>query len=96
LEIPDLPEEYTFAWNAFFELNAGRTSNGYGPNPLSFVEIHAFMALTGTVLLPYEIRGIKLVDAVFMKATTELTKASQATKRASQETPTRKTTPTRR
>jgi hypothetical protein len=80
LFLPDFPEEYTFAWQAFFDLSPCRASNGFGVSPISYLEMDAYIRLTGKVLLPYEINGINIIDACFLKAQENLRKASQKTK----------------
>lgn len=81
LHLPDFPEEYTFAWASFFELNQSRSSNGFGVNPISFTEIEAYLRLTGKVLLPYEINGINTIDSCFLKAQSDLHKSAQKAKK---------------
>jgi hypothetical protein len=96
LNIPEMPEEYLSAWAAWSNLNSSRTSNGFSLNPISFTEISAYITLTQTLLLPYEIKGIKTIDSVFLKVHSDLSKASQASKAANKETTTRKSAPPRR
>ena len=47
-------------------MSSGRTSNGFGPNPLSFCEIRAWCDLTGSELAPYEVVLIKKLDRVYL------------------------------
>lgn len=81
LYLPDFPEEYTFAWSSFFDLNNCRGSNGFGVNPISFSEIEAYTRLTGKVLLPYEINAINIIDSCFLKAQNDLHKSAQKAKK---------------
>ncbi len=81
LHLPDFPDEYTFAWEAFFDLNQCRSSNGFGVNPISYTEIDAYTRLTGKVLLPYEINGINIIDSCFLKAQNDLHKSAQKAKK---------------
>ena len=83
LNIPSMPEEFTFAWGSFFDLQATRGSNGFSPNPLTYLEIEAYIRLSGRVLLPYEIRAIKVIDSAFLNAQADLAKAARAAKDAS-------------
>lgn len=57
-------------WEFFNELQTGRTSNGFGPNPLSFSEIESWARLTGRKVAPWEVRAIKQVDAVYLETLT--------------------------
>ena len=66
LEVGIPPQaQRVFGW--FCELNQGRTSNGFGANPLSFVEISAWCSLRGVTLRPLELRLIKAIDMAFLK-----------------------------
>jgi hypothetical protein len=91
LDMPPMPEEFTFAWGSFFDLQATRSSNGFSHNPLSYIEIEAYIRLSGRVLLPYEIRAIKVVDTAFLNTQADLAKAARAAKDASKKSD---TTPT--
>jgi hypothetical protein len=66
--MPDLPivGEHVFDW--FWELSAGRGSNGFGPSPLTFQEIAAWRDLTGAVLDAWEVTALREMDAAFMTA----------------------------
>jgi len=96
LDMPDLPEEFLSAWMAWAELNVSRSNNGYGPNPLSFSEIKAFVELTGTLLLPYEIKGIRVIDTAFMKAYNDVSRATKAANKTKQDPQTPQKAPSRR
>jgi hypothetical protein len=87
LSLPDFPEEYTFAWSSFFDLNSSRGSNGFGSNPISYSEIDAYTRLTRKVLLPYEIAAIQILDNCFLKAQNELHKSAQKVKAATKSAP---------
>lgn len=73
-----MPEEFTFAWGSFIDLQATRGSNGFSSNPITYLEIEAYMRLSGRVLLPYEIRAIKVIDTAFLEAQADLAKAARA------------------
>ena len=51
----------------FQELSAGRTSSGFGWNPLAWGDFMAWSALTGTTLRPWEVRMLKRLDHLFLK-----------------------------
>ncbi len=48
----------------FVELDAVRTGNGYGANPLTFGEIDAFVRLKGLAPEPWEIEALRQMDVV--------------------------------
>ena len=64
---PGLPIEAGYLWGWFVELNAGRSSNGFAANPISWAEIDAWARRTGTDPLPWEVRWIKVLDATWMR-----------------------------
>jgi hypothetical protein len=45
------------------ELSGTRTSNGFGPNPISFTEMQAWAILNGIAPTPWEIRLLRRLDA---------------------------------
>ena len=53
-------------WAWFLELSAGRGSNGFGPNPISFLDLLAWSMLTGTITRPAEIEAVMAVDRAWM------------------------------
>ena len=80
LEIPPIPEEYEYAWGCFNDLQATRSSNGFSSNPISFLEMDAYIRLSGRVLLPHEVRAIKLIDSAFLSAQEQLSRAARKSK----------------
>jgi hypothetical protein len=65
----ELPWPVEYLWAYFTELNLSRGSGGFGPGPILYSEILAWMSCTGVWLNPWEIRAIKEVDAKFMEVT---------------------------
>jgi len=68
LDGPDLPEDGAHVWAWFLHLSAGRGSNGFGPNPLSWLDLLAWTALTGIITRPAEIEAIMALDCVWLAA----------------------------
>ena len=64
LAMPDLPDALLYVWSAFCRLSA-RRSAGFSANPISFVEIDAFIRRAGVVLAPWEIRLIEDLDDLY-------------------------------
>lgn len=62
LACPPLPEEVDYLWRIFLRLAARRGSNGFGPNPITWLEMDAFSRLTGIRLAPWEIEVVELLD----------------------------------
>ena len=78
LDIPPMPEEYGFAWASFTDLQATRGSNGFSANPLTYLEMEAYMRLSGRILLPHEIRAIKTIDAAYLNVQADVSKAAKS------------------
>jgi hypothetical protein len=68
---PVLPPEAVHVWNAFVQLSSARTSNGFGPDPVTFTEVAAYVDLTGDVLDPWEIEAIREMDHAFLVSAAE-------------------------
>lgn len=64
LACPPFPLSLNHIWTAFCRLNARRGSS-FSINPISWGDIDAFVRLTGTVLLPWEVRLIEQLDDIF-------------------------------
>jgi len=54
-------------WQAFLRLSSARTSNGFGANPLTYLEIDAFCRLTNQQFSNFELDIIKQLDSLAMK-----------------------------
>ena len=67
LEGPEIPPPAAHLLGWFYELNAGRTSSGFGLNPLTWGDFTAWASLTGTTLRPWEVRMMKRLDHLFLK-----------------------------
>ena len=61
---PPCPLAAEHLWPIFLELHSARSSNGFGLNPLSFVELDAYQRVTGIELLPEEVSLLRLADEV--------------------------------
>ncbi len=68
LDGPELPADGSHIWQWFLELSAGRGSNGFGPDPISWLDLLAWMALTGTITRPAEIDAIMALDRAWLVA----------------------------
>lgn len=68
---PTLPAGVVHLWNAFAQLSAARTGNGFGPNPIPYSEIDAYSRLTGQAFLPWEVDAIRALDDAYVTAAAE-------------------------
>ena len=66
LDGPLLPDDVTHVWMWFNDLSAARGSNGWGPNAISYQDIAAWIALTGTITRPPEIAAILMLDRLWL------------------------------
>jgi hypothetical protein len=67
-EKPDLPDEGAYLWDWWLELHARRGSHGFGPCPISHVEIDAWARLCDTCPQPWEVRALGMLDNAFLRA----------------------------
>lgn len=54
-----------YLWRAFQRLHTRRGSNGFGPNPISWPEIDAFVRHSKFELAPWEIEIIETLDDLY-------------------------------
>lgn len=66
LDGPMLPADGAHVWASFLELSAGRGSNGFGPNPISWLDLLAWRMLTGVIVRPAEIDAIMALDRAWL------------------------------
>ncbi len=59
--------DHVWAW--FWELNGARSSNGFGYDPVSYIEIKAWSELVQANPQDWEIRMIKAMDSTFLAET---------------------------
>lgn len=86
LDGPDCPELLEPLWYLFIQLSRGRTSNGFGANPLAWADIDAWGRLTATDPTPWEIDLLVTLDNVWM---TQQAKSMQAKPKAAASGPRR-------
>jgi len=63
----------------FTELNQSRTSNGFGANPISYSEMHAWSELTEQRPTASEVAAIKKLDGLYLSRQAE--KAAKSKKK---------------
>jgi hypothetical protein len=71
LERPTLPAALVYLWNHFIQLHRGRSYNGFGANPISWNDFHAYCQLTRTALTPWEVETIRMLDEVYLEETSK-------------------------
>jgi hypothetical protein len=75
-DIPKMPDELTYLWDWFCDLDSARGGNGFGLNPLSYAEIRAWADLTRVQPDPWEIETLRRIDSVRIRIANEQTKGS--------------------
>ena len=65
---PPFPLHDAYLFQVFQELNAARSHNGFGYNPLTYTELYAYQAMTGTVLNAWQVKMLMRIDQIFLAA----------------------------
>lgn len=80
---PKVSPEAQEVINAFRILSSSRSGTGYGPNPISFADLKAYLDYLGETYLPKDIFVdlIYKVDRKFLQMTVELLKSKVASGR---------------
>lgn len=64
-------------WRDFINLNATRTSNGFGINAISYSEMEAYFRVNDIKPEPWEIEIIRNFDTVVLKVYSDKSQAEQ-------------------
>ena len=64
----DIPPEAEHLWLWFWDLHAGRGSNGWGPAPIGYADIEAWSRLYGTEPTPWEVQTLRQMDNSYLAA----------------------------
>lgn len=67
LECIEIPDCVDYLWEWFGELNMSRSSNGFGVNPISYLEIQSWNELNTNMIRPWEVKTLKKMDAIFLE-----------------------------
>lgn len=67
-EEPIVTRESILLTGIFFDLDAGRTSSGFGPNPITYESIFSYTRLHRLRLTPWQVGMLKRMDALYLKA----------------------------
>jgi hypothetical protein len=67
LEGVPLPDPAAYVWDAFLELSSHRASSGFGPSPLSWLDLDAWQRVTGTTMTALERSWIFELDRMFIE-----------------------------
>lgn len=70
LDKPVIPAGWECLWDWFWELNAGRGSNGFGPLPLTWSDMLAWASIYGMKLHPWQAHVLRGMDAAWLEEVT--------------------------
>lgn len=70
-----------YLWQWFLELNGSRLSNGFGINPISYLEIGSWNELNMNWIRPWEVQAIKQLDNVFLEFQSEKSSKKKESKK---------------
>ena len=66
-KLPQMPTALEHVWHWFRDLSFARTSNGFGPNPITYAEIAAWRDLTLAMPNPWEVSLLKRLDRAYLE-----------------------------
>lgn len=67
LQLPPLPEELAYLWEAYLRLRKRAPAGFAGPQPVGWLDLHAFTQLSGVRLTPWEIGVIEAIDDIYLQ-----------------------------
>ncbi len=76
--LPEIPDEFFYVWDYYWDLRQGISQGVNGPNPVSYAEIQAWINLADIELSWQELRFLRLLDAQFLISTGEHLKKTTA------------------
>lgn len=74
LAVPPLPKALSYIWTTYWRLRKRKAGNGFGPSPIEWPDIDAFVRNSMTRLYPWEIEFIEMIDDLFLSEHSKNTK----------------------
>ena len=71
--VPPFPTPLLYLWRTYNRLRGRKGSSGFGVSPIEWPDIQAFLSVTSSSLLPWEIVMIERLDDTFMAAARKAT-----------------------
>ena len=59
---------FQWHWRMFSEISQGRTQNGWGPTPLSWLDINAWSTVSGVRLSALDLQILRHLDSLLLDA----------------------------
>lgn len=72
LRCPPCPALTQYLWATFLRLSNRRGSSGFGPLPISWSELRAFMDITGRRFAAWELDMIEALDVLYLNEATKV------------------------
>jgi hypothetical protein len=66
LAAPPLPRALTYLWLAYWRLRRRKGGSGFGPSPIEWPDIDAFVRYSGMRLRPWELEVIEMLDDLYL------------------------------
>jgi hypothetical protein len=63
--VPEFPHEVAYLWRAYHRIRR-RKGGGFGPAPIEWPDVDAFVRLSRFELAPWEIEIVEAIDDCFM------------------------------
>lgn len=67
LQLPHLPPSVAHLWEMYFRIRRRKGSNGFGPVPIEWPDIDAFIRVSGTSVRPWEVRIVEAIDDAYLE-----------------------------
>jgi hypothetical protein len=64
----ELPAALAYLWRWFLDLSNARSGTGFGPAPITQLDLLAWCALHEVRLLPFELEAIRALDFLYLSA----------------------------
>lgn len=66
LEMPPFPMALAYLWRTYNRLRRRKGSSGFGASPIEWTDIEAFLRVTRTSLMSWEISALERIDDAFL------------------------------
>lgn len=68
LQYEPIAPEAQYLWSWFAELSNARGNSGFGPSPITYLEIQAWAALKQISIEVFEVNALKALDSVYLNS----------------------------
>lgn len=78
LATPPFPESLAYIWKAYRRIRRRKSMGFSGPNKIEWPDIQAFVSMTKTHLVPWEVALVEDLDDIFLNAMAEAQEGTEA------------------